>query len=345
MGLARAPLAAVLAAAGLLAACAERERPPPAIEPPPRAAPAPIPFPSDGRVIVEAREYPWSALGRVNTGGRGYCTGILISPSHVLASAPCLYNGIEGRWWHQSELHFVAGYQRDSWLANSPVRSYQRAPAFAPKAGASLGNVANNWALITLSKPIGRETGWLGLQVLDQGLRRRILLGEAQVVPAGYRRGRQHVILLNLGCGLAGPVVTASTIQPNCEVLPGDVGAPPLVFSGDALRPASEQMAQTGRGSLGAALRQNGIAPGPGRGPRAGASAAPLPLATIDYFLIHLGYLAPAAEGEFRARDAAARAAAIREFQNRTGLPADGQPSLSLLGYLIWAAQPPPVVG
>ncbi|MDX1574563.1 MAG: peptidoglycan-binding protein [Kiloniellales bacterium] len=338
-------MAAVLAAAGLLAACAERERPPPTVEPPPQGTPAPIPFPSDGRVIVDAREYPWSALGRLNTGGRGYCTGILISPSHVLASAPCLYNRIEGRWWHESEMHFVAGYQRDSWLADSPVRSYQRAPAFDPKAGASLGNVANNWALITLSKPIGRDTGWLAPRALDQDLRRRILLGEAQVVPAGYRRGRQHVILLNLGCGLAGAVVTASYIQPNCEVLPGDAGAPPLVFTGDALGPASEQMANTGPGSLGAALGRIGITPGQGRGPRPGAAAAALPLATIDYFLIHLGYLAPAAEGDFRAPDGAARSAAIRTFQSRNGLPADGRPSLSLLGYLIWAAQPPPVVG
>jgi hypothetical protein len=313
MRLGWAPRALIVVVA-LLTACAEREQPPPTAEPPPQAAPAPMPFPSDGRVIVEAREYPWSALGRVNTGGRGYCTGILISASHVLASAPCLFNSIEGRWWHESELHFVAGYQRDSWLANSPVRAYRKAPAYDPRAGASLGNVANSWALITLAKPIGRETGWLGLQALDQNLRRRILLGEAQVVPAGYRRGRQHVILLNLGCGLAGPVATASYIQPNCAVLPGDAGAPPLVFSGDAR-------------------------------PRPGASAVPLPLATIDYFLIHLGYLAPAAEGDFRAPDGAARTAAIREFQRRYGLPADGQPSLSLLGYLIWAAQPPPVVG
>ena len=343
MWLARGPLAVVIAVVGLLAACAER--PEPTIEPPPAETPTPIPFPADGRVIVEAREYPWSALGRVNTGGRGYCTGILISPSHVLASAPCLYNSIEGRWWHKSELHFVAGYQRDSHLANSPVSAYQKAPAYDPRAGASLGNVANSWAVITLNKPIGRETGWLGLQALGQNLRRRIMLGEAQAAPAGYRRGRQHVILLNLGCGLAGAVVTASYIQPNCEVLPGDAGAPPLVFSGDALRPASEQMANTAPGSLGAALRRIGISPGDGRGPRPGATAAPLPLATIDYFLIHLGYMAPAAEGEFRAPNGEARAAAIRDFQSRNGLPSDGRASISLLGHLIRAAQPPPAVG
>jgi protease YdgD len=343
MRLARVPLAVALAAVGLLAACAER--PEPTIAPLPVETPAPIPFPADGRVIVEAWEYPWSALGRVNTGGRGYCTGILISPSHVLASAPCLYNSIEGRWWHKSEVHFVAGYQRDRYLANSPVRAYQKAPAYDPRAGASLGNIANTWAIITLEKPIGRETGWLGLQALDQNLRRRIVLGEAQVVPAGYRHGRQHVILLNLGCGLAGAVLTASYIQPNCEVLPGDAGAPPLVLSGDALGPASAQVRDTAPGSLGAALRRIGISPGDGRGPRRGATAAPLPLATIDYFLIHLGYMAPAADGEFRAPNGEARTAAIREFQSRNGLPTDGRPSISLLGYLIRVAQPAPAVG
>ena len=343
MRLARVPLAVAVAAFGLLAACAER--PEPTIEPPPVETPTPIPFPADGRVIVEAREYPWSALGRVNTGGRGYCTGILISPSHVLASAPCLYNSIEGRWWHKSEVHFVAGYQRDRYLANSPVSAYRAAPAYDPRAGASLGNIANTWALITLSEPIGRKTGWLGLQALDQNLRRRIVLGEAQVVPAGYRRGRQHVILLNLGCGLAGAVLTASYIQPNCEVLPGDAGAPPLVFSGDSLRPASEQLANTTPGSLGAALRGVGISTGDGQAPPQGAAAAPVPLATIDYFLIHLGYMAPAAEGDFRAPNGEARTAAIRDFQSRNGLPTDGRPSISLLGYLIWAAQPAPAVG
>ena len=124
------------------------------------------------------------------------------------------------------------------------------------------------------------------------------MLGEAQVVPAGYRRGRQHVILLNLGCGLAGAVLTASYIQPNCEVLPGDAGAPPLVFSGDGLqvRPASRWRIRP-PGSLGAALRRAGISTGDGQAPPRGAAAAPLPLATIDYFLIHLGYMAPVCRG------------------------------------------------
>jgi len=55
--------------------------------------------------------------------------------------------------------------------------------------------------------------------------------------------------------------------------------------------------------------------------------------------------VAPAAEGEFRAPNGEARAAAIRDFQSRNGLPSDGRASISLLGHLIRAAQPPPAVG
>ncbi len=346
-----ARLAALLVAVAVLAACAERERslpappsPPPQAEPPPQVELSPIPLPADGQVIVEAREYPWSALGRVNTGGRGYCTGVLIGPRHVLASAPCLYNVIEGRWWHASEVHFVAGYQRDTYLAASPVSAYLTAPGYDPGAGASLANIASSWALITLGDPIGRETGWLGLLALDRGLRQRIAAGDAQVLPVGYRRGRPHALVLNLGCGLAGAVPTASAIQPNCEILPGDAGMPPLVFSGGELRAASAHLAAAASGSLGAALGQAGVAIGEGQAPPPGAAAA-LPLATIDYFLIHLGYMAPRTEGDFRAPNGAARAAAIRAFQSRNGLAVDGQPSLALMGYLIWAAQPAPAVG
>jgi len=63
--LGKAALAALLV---LSSACAERERPAPPVEPEPAPAPqvepAPLSLPADGRVMVEAREYPWSAIGR-----------------------------------------------------------------------------------------------------------------------------------------------------------------------------------------------------------------------------------------------------------------------------------------
>ncbi len=136
--------ALLLFALAALGACAPAEPPAPPAPPPPEAAPpspAPLAPPPlldrHGRLIVEAMEYPWSALGRLNTGGRGFCTGILIGPRLVLSRAHCLYNGTEGRWWATNELHFVAGYQRDTFLIHAGVAGYEVAPEFSGGAGAT----------------------------------------------------------------------------------------------------------------------------------------------------------------------------------------------------------------
>ena len=79
-------------------------------------------------MIVEAMEYPWSALGRLNTGGRGFCTSILIGPRLVLSQAHCLYFGVEGRWRTPNELHFVAGYQLLAKLLADARRNFLPSP-------------------------------------------------------------------------------------------------------------------------------------------------------------------------------------------------------------------------
>lgn len=335
----------VATAVVLLFACAAPDKVKEA--PQPEALPLrPVPPPADGRVIVEASEYPWSAIGRVNTGGRGHCTGLLIGPRHVLASAPCLYYSVEARWWHHSEVHFVAGYQRDTYQANSRVAAYDVAPEFAP-GGLTLASLANNWALITLKEPIGRRTGWLGLQKLDRAARSRIRLGEATVLPVGYRRGRAHVITLNLGCNLSGPVQTASGMTPDCEVLPYDAGLPPLIFADGVFRALGERLPDGGSpadGPLARALLAAGVRSFEGKAPARAGAVSLVPLVTIDRFLAYLGYLVPAAAGAANRNRDAERAAAIREFQTRNGLPMDGRPSVALLGYLIRAVQPAPAV-
>jgi hypothetical protein len=91
------------------------------------------------RVLVDALSYPWSAIGRVNTGGSTYCTGFLISEYHVLTAGHCLFDPRRDRWRLPSELHFVAAYQFDQILMHSPVASYGRAggrsPAKVPDSG------------------------------------------------------------------------------------------------------------------------------------------------------------------------------------------------------------------
>ncbi len=346
---------ALLALALLIGACAPSEPPappappdapaPPEPMPPPEAAPAPV-LDRHGRMIVEAMEYPWSALGRVNTGGRGFCTGILIGPALVLATARCLYNGVEGRWWAPGEVHFVAGYQRDAALIHAGVAGTEVAPDFVPGADTSLASVTGNWALITLQAPLGLEAGWLALQRLDRAARRRLGFGRLGfgagfALQAGYRRGWAHSTTVKLGCVDGWSAGSRGAAGPPCDGAPENPELPFLLFLDGEFRALANPMllaqAEAGRVTTAGfrALARNGARWGESRPPNGGGRARPLPADTATRLLGHLGHLrAPAAPLDRRALEAA-----IRRFQRDAGLGETGALSLALLGHLMDAAR------
>ena len=333
-----------VAAALLLDGCAPTEPPaPPEVPPPPELAPPaapPAPPPSVldryGRLIVEAMEYPWSALGRVNTGGRGFCTGTLVGPRLVLAGARCLYNAVEGRWWAPNEVHFVAGYQRDAALIHAGVARIEVAPDFVPGAGTTLANVTGNWALITLEAPIGLQAGWLALQRHDRAARRRLGLGEGFAIQAGYRRGWAHSVTVKLGCVDGWPPRSAGVAGQPCDGAPENPELPFLMFLDGAFRARANPflLAQVEAGRVTSAafrgLGRNGALWGKSRPPDGGGPAAPLPVDSIERLLRQFGYLDRAGP-----RNDRALAAAIRGYQEALGLPVTGRPSLDLLGRLM----------
>ncbi|WP_419901296.1 trypsin-like serine peptidase [Kiloniella sp.] len=149
---------------------------------------------------VNANTFPWSTIGRLNVGGRTYCTAVMIGTKHLYTQANCLYNKAEKRWWKESELHYRAGYQHDKHIASSNISRVEIADAYNPKAPDSLASIANNWALITLNKPLGKHTGWLGIKGLNKGMRQKLKSGSAKMFNAGYHSGWEHAVRLSNGC-------------------------------------------------------------------------------------------------------------------------------------------------
>ncbi len=283
----------------------------------------------DGRTLVDAMEYPWSALGRVNAGGQFYCTGSLIGERHVLTRATCLYNATEGRWWHSSELHFIAGYQRDSYQIHSAVARYDVAPRFGT--GKTLANLMNNWALLTLEEPIGLQAGWMALQPLDQTALDGIERGTAYVVMAGYRPGQPHVITVTFDCSFDTLLRRELVERGACRTLLGGAGGlSKLVFIDGQFRALAPRMMP--RRFVKAVL--NGHALHSAHAPGNNSPASRLPRNSIAGLLKQAGY----ASGVNGHTDPSDLRAAIMTFEKSRGLPVTGRPSVKLLGLLLFAA-------
>ena len=310
---------------------------------------------ADRPILLDAREYPWSAIGRINAAGRGFCTGVLVSPRAVLTAAHCLYYQRDARWFAPDEIHFVAGYQRDRWLAHSRAADYSVEPGYKPRTETSLEAVLDDWAVIVLQKPLGEQVGWIGIQAITRGLLRQLKEGDMKAAQVGYRRDRPHAQTVRAPCAVPGVYGGGRGMLHDCDVIEGASGSPLLIFKdGQPLVIGVHTVrAETDEGEAYAGvLSANVFHPkagaveaikagqaakiswGKGRGPGGGGEAKALPGQTIAQLLKRLGYLA-----EGKDASATSRESAIRSFEDRTGLPVTGRPSVALLGALVGALE------
>lgn len=149
----------------------------------------------DGLVALETGVLGrgWEAVGRIDLGRRGFCTGALIAPHLVLTAAHCMFDPDSGARIPDAELRFRAGLRNGRAAAERGVRRSVVDPEYRFATSGEDTRVAHDLALLELDQPV-RNPSVRPLSVHAQPLR-----GD-EVGVVSYARGRSEIPSLEERC-------------------------------------------------------------------------------------------------------------------------------------------------
>jgi protease YdgD len=182
---------------------------------------------SDDRVAIDPTAWPWTAVGRVNRTGDGYCTGTLVAPALVLTAAHCLYHAGSGRPVALDHLHFLAGYRRGEQLAHATVRGVVLSESFRFDDPVGAESISADWALLVLDRPLTVQP--IPVRALAPGEIEATQAGTLRLMRAGYGADRPHLPSLHDRCRIASRLTDGWALLHDCDATRGDSGSPLLI--------------------------------------------------------------------------------------------------------------------